>query len=1055
MSIALLTCTPPNFDDDLLPPTPTGGPLILFPLEPELVAGSAFTFMAAGGTPPYTYSVSGDGTINPSTGRYTAPELPSLDTVLVTDYEDDVVETNVVVHPSQLWVLPAGATIPADTDITFSGHGGTPPYTYLKVSGLGNIDSNGVYSSSTETDALIKVTDDADPPVEVTTHVYVQPPANPVIINPASAVIETNVALDFGASGGSGGYTFTKISGVGGMIDANTYRSSEAGSATVRVTDSAFHTADASVTVNAPPPPLTITPTSATVVVGGTQAFTAAGGTSPYTYSKVSGVGSINPSTGVYTSAVAGSAEVKVTDINSRTASAPITVTDALGITPSSTSVTVDGTVTLVASGGIPDYNWIVTGIGGSVSPGSGSTVVYTAPPDTGTATVTVHDGEDTADCIIDVTPGPLSISPTSITLQVGNTVTFIATGGDSYTFSVFSGVGSFPTGDGEYDAGSTEGTAIVRVTDNYLRTQDAAVTVNPPPLELSPSSITIQAGSSITFTGAGGTPDYTYSKVSGVGSINASTGLYTSPTQGSAVVKVTDRRTPTGRTATASVTVDPPPAPPLNLSPVSVNVETGNDQTFAASGGTTPYAWDVVQGAPGGTVTSGGVYTAPGTPGTYTVRVTDHDATVRTATVRVYAPLVIDPHPASINAGAQLDFNASGGISPLVFSMPPGGRGTIIPATGLYTAPGTAGTDSVRVSDSQGKYTDWSFTVMDPAVWNARQSIEASQQSGQYASLALDSTGVPQIAYWEAHNKDLRIARWNGSSWTLSTIDSNNGGDKYASLALDPGTGRARMAWYDSSSNELKYRAWNGSDWDSEQTVDSSSNDLGEYASLALDLSGSPRIAYYENDGDNLKYAWWDGSWHKETVDSAGLVGAYASLALDLSGNPHIAYYDATNSALKYAAWNGSWNIVTVDNGGTGTVGQYASLKLNGSGFPCIAYYDTTNDALKYAEWNGSSWDIVTVDSAGTVGQYASLALDPVDYHPHIAYYDASTGSGNLKYAARTGSIWLVGTVDAGPGTNNVGKYASLAIDPLTKAMKIAYYDETAKDLLFITEQP
>ena len=102
------------------------------------------------------------------------------------------------------------------------------------------------------------------------------------------------------------------------------------------------------------------------------------------------------------------------------------------------------------------------------------------------------------------------------------------------------------------------------------------------------------------------------------------------------------------------------------------------------------------------------------------------------------------------------------------------------------------------------------------------------------------------------------------------------------------------------------------------------------------------------------------------------------------------------------------------MDNGGTGTVGQYASLKLDGDDHPRIAYYDTTNTALKYAEWNGASWDITTVDSAGSVGQYASLALDPDDYHPHIAYYDASTGNGNLKYAARTGSIWLVGTVDA-----------------------------------------
>ncbi|MCX7029108.1 MAG: hypothetical protein NTU62_03200 [Spirochaetes bacterium] len=1059
MGLALLTCTPPNFDDDPVNPVPTGQPLTIAPLEPEVTAGMSFTFKAAGGTSPYTYSVTGNGSINPSTGKYTAADTPTPPsaTVTVTDYDDEVVSTIVIVHPSQLWMVPTNPVFEANTQYTFAGHGGTPPYYYTE-SGVGTIGyTSGIYSSPSGGTTTVTVTDSAS--VSVNTTVNVNPPVFPLEISPASAEIETGVFLGFSASGGKSPYTFSNT-GVGSINSSTGLYSSGVtpGTATVKVTDDDGTFATASpITVNSPPPPLTISPSSATVILNGTQDFDATGGTPPYTFSKVSGVGSIGSSDGVYTSSVAGSAVVKVTDNKSRNASAPITVTDALGITPSSTSVTVNGTVSLVASGGISPYDhWDVFSGGGSVAPTTGPMVVYTAPgtPDTVIVRVTDHVSA-TADCFIDVTPGPLTISPASITLQVGNSVTFTAENGAPYTFSVASGVGSVNPGTGEYSS-PTEGTAIVRVTDNYGRTQDASVTVNPPPLGLNPSSITIQAGGSVTFTAEGGTLPYTFSKESGVGSIGPSDGLYTSSVAGSAVVKVTDSKS---RTDTATVTVEPPPAPPLNLSPVNVNVQTGSDQTFSTAGGTTPYTWDVVQGAAGGTVTSSGVYTAPASvpssPTPYTVRVTDSATptpTVRTATVNVYSPLEISPHPAIIDAGTQFTFVSSGGIPPRAFSMPSGGRGTIT-SGGLYTAPGTTGVDTVRVTDSQGKFTDWSFTVIDPATWNARQSIDSSQKSGQYASLALDASGNPQIAYWEAQHKDLKLARWTGS-WSFSTIDNNdNNGDKYASLALDS-DGHARVTWYDDGHNELRYREWNGGGWNSTVTVDTN-GDVGQYSSLTLDTSGYPRIAYYNATNKDLKYAAWNGSsWSIETVDSTGDVGQYASLALNASsGYPRIAYYDVTNGDLKYAAWNGSsWSIETVDS--SGTVGQYVSLKLNSSSYPCIAYYDadTANKNLKYAAWNGSSWDIATLDSTGDVGKYASLALNATG-DPRIAYYDASTTSGNLKYASRTGSIWVIGSVDSAAA--NVGQYASIALAPSTYLMRIAYYDANAQDLLFIQELP
>ena len=132
---------------------------------------------------------------------------------------------------------------------------------------------------------------------------------------------------------------------------------------------------------------------------------------------------------------------------------------------------------------------------------------------------------------------------------------------------------------------------------------------------------------------------------------------------------------------------------------------------------------------------------------------------------------------------------------------------------------------------------------------------------------LVLDTADHPHIAYRDWNQEELKDARWNGSKWQLSTVDS--------------------------------------------------AGHVGLYASLALDASGNARISYYDSTNYNLKYAAWDGSqWQTQTVDATRFAGQYTSLALDAAGNPHISYYDSSHQDLKYAAWSaGGWQIQTVDS--------------------------------------------------------------------------------------------------------------------------------------------
>jgi hypothetical protein len=313
-------------------------------------------------------------------------------------------------------------------------------------------------------------------------------------------------------------------------------------------------------------------------------------------------------------------------------------------------------------------------------------------------------------------------------------------------------------------------------------------------------------------------------------------------------------------------------------------------------------------------------------------------------------------------------------------------------------------------------------------------EMADSGNDVGKYSSLALDTLGYPHISYYYTtlSADALKYARWDGATWHIEFVDGGTTEyvGQYTSLALDS-SGYPNISYFDMARRDLKYARWDGGSWQIE--IVDSAGDVGFYTSLALDSSDYPHISYWQDYQRVLKYARWDGSsWQIETVDSEGNVGKYDSLALDSSDYPHISYYDVTNTDLKYARWDGSsWQIETVDS--AGDVGLYTSLALDSSDYPHISYYGSGK--LKYTRWDGSSWQIETVNSEGWAGEHTSLALDDSDY-PHISFYDM--GGKDLKYACWDGSSWHIVTVDT---EGDEGKYTSLKLDDSGNPY-ISYYN-------------
>ncbi len=137
-----------------------------------------------------------------------------------------------------------------------------------------------------------------------------------------------------------------------------------------------------------------------------------------------------------------------------------------------------------------------------------------------------------------------------------------------------------------------------------------------------------------------------------------------------------------------------------LSISPVESAAAPGDGIKFAVQGPSDlTVAWAVAE-SEGGTIDSGGNYTAPLSEGTYHVVARRHSGTGATATVAVHnrstAGVAVSPHAATLVAGSSVAFTVRlTGLasSEVVWSVAEGSAGGTISSDGVYAAPQTAGT--------------------------------------------------------------------------------------------------------------------------------------------------------------------------------------------------------------------------------------------------------------------------------------------------------------------------------------------------------------------------
>jgi hypothetical protein len=351
---------------------------------------------------------------------------------------------------------------------------------------------------------------------------------------------------------------------------------------------------------------------------------------------------------------------------------------------------------------------------------------------------------------------GPLlSITNTSLpggTIGVLYSQALAATGGTApYTWQVTTG--SLPGGLSLQPAtGNIYGTPTaagsssfqVKVTDSQQGSATGSFTIRitAAPLAITTTSLpgaTVGTSYTAILAAAGGTVPYTWSVASGalpgglsISSAGVISGTPTATGTFSVTLKVTDSAQATA-TQAYSVTVA---AAVVALSITTPSPLPGGEVgvaytlTFAATGGTTPYNWELSSGAiPAGLALGGLTGSLTGTPttaGTFTFTLLVVDSTEKTApktfTISVTAAVKIITAPAMPDGitgtlYAQ-QFLASGGLAPYAWSIASGS----IPAglslntangqlSGTPTAPGTY-TFTIGVTDQNGQKDSAPYTI-------------------------------------------------------------------------------------------------------------------------------------------------------------------------------------------------------------------------------------------------------------------------------------------------------------------------------------------------------
>ena len=556
---------------------------------------------ASGGTPPYRFFFNGE-TIARVDGNFVNLSAGSYP-VIVRDANDcETTATITITEPAQALQASiqtktdAGCFGSATGSFTISATGGIEPYNY-SIDGGTTFQVTNIFSNLEAKAYPIQVKDANNCTVDLTASIDqpLQLIASLTTKQDVKCTGTNSGSVTVSPTGGTPPYRFT-IDNWATENNTGTFNNLVAGNYTIGVKDAKNCETTVTATITEPLAALqaSVDVTSNVDCFGngtGSANISATGGVAPYQFFFNN---ETTPSGGSYVNLQKGSYPVLVRDANGCETNVTITISgpdapltaSASTIVPPLCSGAVNGSATITASGGTPDYTYSLNG-------GAYQTIATFAGLSAGNHLVTVKDAKG---CTFDVNfnisqPDLLTLTAPSIqNIKCFNTntgeVTLTANGGTTpYQYDITNGTNALSNSTGQF-TNLPVGSYTAKVTDVNLCEATTTFTISEPLTALQTSVISKtdvdcnNSQGSFTVDATGGVAPYSFSLD---GATAQPTGIYTNLAIGSYVVTITDAA---GCEATQNITIQDLTNIDASLTADNMTICESNPVSFTASGG-------------------------------------------------------------------------------------------------------------------------------------------------------------------------------------------------------------------------------------------------------------------------------------------------------------------------------------------------------------------------------------------------------------------------------------------------------------------------------------